>query len=439
MTTQQAADLLHVSHLYLVKLLNEGKIPFRTVGKYRRVRFDDLMDFKRKDDAVRAKIADELAAEGAGTRIGLLTDGTDDRHVLAAAIRADAQVIVTFILSDLRIRWIDLISYSHLPLDNLVHSLEQQGLTHARIPPPHTPPCPLLCAPAVRPRSCTARCTARQSRDRRGRRSRGGQRRGAGRLSGRRERALAGVGPVVLFDGDEIVFRYGESRRASKITPALYTDLKSVSHVALGLAALLYPAEDRPLDPARLFALKAYQGTINKAREAIRHRDFTKNQRQRQERLLADCGELLTEVLRDKKIDPKTVVPALRKLRLPLELNSAEATRAQIDSLHREMTAYRAKLSEEEWHQLRVIVQGSAMPRKRNMAVQYFARLLGEKGEGRRILYAEALYDETRALALLGTQLLDTQLGADVYDDPLRLHRDLLADATKGYLDELFK
>src|SRR6202044_872306 len=108
--------------------------------------------------------------------------------------------------------------------------------------------------------------------------------------------------------------------------------------------------------------------------------------------------------------------------------NTAQATRAQIDSLHREMTAYRAKLSEEEWRQLRVIVQGSAMPRKSNMAVQYFARLLGEKGEGRRIRYAEALYDETRALALLGTQVLDTQLGSDVYDDPLRLHRDLLAD-----------
>ena len=64
LTTQEAANLLNVSRPYLIGLLEKKAITYRLVGRHRRIRWDDLMAYKRKSEAQSRAAADELAELG---------------------------------------------------------------------------------------------------------------------------------------------------------------------------------------------------------------------------------------------------------------------------------------------------------------------------------------------------------------------------------------
>ena len=47
-TTQKAAEIIGCSRPHLVKLLENNEIEYTKVGKHRRIRFEDVIDYKRK-------------------------------------------------------------------------------------------------------------------------------------------------------------------------------------------------------------------------------------------------------------------------------------------------------------------------------------------------------------------------------------------------------
>jgi len=71
LSSHQAAEVLNISRPFLIKLLDQGAIPYRRVGRHRRIRADDLAAYKagidREREAVLAALVkDAQEQEGDG-------------------------------------------------------------------------------------------------------------------------------------------------------------------------------------------------------------------------------------------------------------------------------------------------------------------------------------------------------------------------------------
>jgi len=70
LTTQEAANFLNVSRPYLIQLLEKELIPYRRVGRHRRILFEDIVRYKEKSKAKSRKARQELTQEAQDLDLG---------------------------------------------------------------------------------------------------------------------------------------------------------------------------------------------------------------------------------------------------------------------------------------------------------------------------------------------------------------------------------
>lgn len=251
-----------------------------------------------------------------------------------------------------------------------------------------------------------------------------------------KKRVLQSSGPTLIVNGDRFSLLLPARRLEGNAGTPIYDPVKTIAHLPLAIYVILTPG-DGAVDDARLKSLANLRALAPPAEASLDQVKLSAPTLARQRRIVAASLSFLDEVAVKRVCQRSSLVAFTRSMEPLVMKNVTEATRAQLDATHELVSSWRHQLTDQEWSRLHVVIIGPHMPREGLVVMQYFLRLLHESKEGGRVVYAESLWEESQALDLLGTHLLDGGVGEAFFGDSMRMHRDLLGDAAAEYLPHL--
>jgi hypothetical protein len=263
----------------------------------------------------------------------------------------------------------------------------------------------------------------------------------------RREVVLAALGPAVAAIDDALILRLRGERHVGPARTRVYHELKTICHLPLAIQAIVGD-DGGELDDAARTRLGELRRHVVAVTDALATRGFTPAQLTRQRRMLDASRELLTRLLTDGRFTADTLLAFLHAQTPDIHGNLEDAARDQLATTHATFSAWKQRMTADEWDALLVVVAASHMARTGNVAAQYFTVALGQPWEGRfqredlradkRVFSSEVASDEHTAFSLLAMHAFDARASNHFFAEEGRLGRDVLANATERLLAAMF-
>lgn len=247
---------------------------------------------------------------------------------------------------------------------------------------------------------------------------------------------------VIVCVSDKMMLYVDGAKIAETSTvPDIYTEMKNIDHIALGLHSLARVMQQSPafIDRNQIDRLKTAltDGTLKRDIDASK---LSPQQKERQQKIvdrsLTFIERLIVCESNKQPMGPAEITAYCRGIRPLLMANAYDSIAAQLDLQNQTLTAWKNRPDARALKGVMVVIGSGHMPRERNASMQMFGKMMGESREGGRLIYGEGVADEKAALDLVATHITDRHIAADFFADDWRMHRDLLSDAAGAYLSK---
>jgi hypothetical protein len=239
--------------------------------------------------------------------------------------------------------------------------------------------------------------------------------------------ALKSDQPIFLVT-DTVTLIRGEDLGSLPYSPPIYHELKSISHLPLGVYSASIGLIESPTEQRWIERLKTLRKQVDSAEIELTKASLTDSQRARQQTILSLSRTYLDDTLMRKSTDMASMSRYARSLAPYLLGNATDAAKVQIDALDLAVRELSKKLKPGEFEKAIAVITGPKTPREGNLQFQYFVYAFGPGTAGTRVIYMESIFDREAALGVLRTVLNDRMASQAFFGDTYRLERDMMAD-----------
>jgi hypothetical protein len=239
--------------------------------------------------------------------------------------------------------------------------------------------------------------------------------------------ALKSDQPVFLVT-DTVTLIRGEDLGSLPYSPPLYHELKSISHLPLGVYSASIGQLEQPTDLRWMERFKTLLSQVDRAQADLTQASLTESQKLRQQKILSSSRTYIEEVLKRQNVDRASATQYARTVAPLLLANASDAAKVQIDALDHAVRELSKKLKPGEFEKAIAVITGPKTPREGNLQYQYFVYAFGLGSAVTRVLYMESIFDREAALSVLRTVLNDRMASQAFFGDTYRLERDMMAD-----------
>lgn len=233
---------------------------------------------------------------------------------------------------------------------------------------------------------------------------------------------------VVTKDGETTYPRDGKG----------YDELKTVSHVLLGIIGAVTPWPQDDAGKARMKTEFAVIRTeIGAFLSAIDGLDLPVDTIAKQREMLGMAEMFIDEWLSAETLTRADVSAAINRMRPVWSANMRDAARVELEALHRAVTAARDDLSEGDWQRIYVVSHGGPDVRAVNVVRLYLQRVMPGKVDAGQVLFAVDTHGKDKMIDFAGYVRMQRIVGAWAFGDPKRMEVDLLGYEAGAILDEI--